>query len=322
MMAESYLCYNVVDLEDNYHNKEDSIQVLSVTTTASSGVDRKSTNLHDLQLHPATIDQFPSVSEGDLLKLEADHGELTLEYYGRVEQRDDRFDEEIEEDEIAVGIHCRRGLAVNTGDPVLVQKCNLDKSGIQRRFMNRLLKFRPASCRVHKSISPDSGFKVCRLSAEIKDLLGIEWGDRVVIQSANARLYGIKTLPVRENLAEKYRIREEKKPEYYPPPFPTSETAKQAGIIVDLPDVYLSASARNELQLPENGKYQPVKIHRDTNDVFIRIFGKLSIPIFIGAATILVAFDIPTLVKIIILCIALLIALVSITLRGRRILLE
>ena len=295
---------------------------LTVTTTASSGVNEKNTNLHDLQLHPETLEKLSSVTEGDFLKLVAVHGDQALEYYGRVEARDDRFGDGIGQDEIGVGIHCRRGLAVTPGDDIFVSSCRHDPIPSQRKLMNHLLKFRPAPCRVRKSISPDSGYKVCRLPHEVKDLIGIEWGDRVVIQSANARLHGMKALPLRDGLIEKFRTREKKKPDSYPPQFADTDLAEQAGMVVDIPHVHLSASARNELQLRDGGQYQPVKIHRDTNDVFIRLFDKLSIPIVLGAATIIVGFDISTSVKFVTFCVALVVAFTSISLHARRILLE
>ena len=228
---------------------------LTVTTTSSAGVDRKTTNLHDLQLTDETLDGLSDVKEGDLLKLRADHGDLRLEHYGRVERRDDRFDDELASDEIGVGVHCRRGLGVDTGDTISVRACDLGSLSPQRRLMNRLLKFRPASCRVRKTTSPDAGYKVCRLPHEVKDLIGIEWGDRVVIQSANARLHGIKALPVRDGLVNKYERRMAERPHRYPPPFPETTIADRAGIIVDLPNVYLSAGAREELDLPQDGRY-------------------------------------------------------------------
>ena len=188
--------------------------------------------------------------------------------------------------------------------------------------MNRLLTFRPAACRVRKSSSPDAGYNVCRIPDAVKDLIGIEWGDRVVIQSANARLPGMKALPIREGLAETYETRIEARPDRDPPSCTETEAAQKAGLIADLQTVYLSASARSELQLLDDGRYQPVKIHRDTTDVFLRLFDKLSIPLVLGAATIIVGFDISSTLKLVTLCVALLVGLVSISLHDRRILLR
>ena len=295
---------------------------LTVTTTTSAGVDRKHTNLHDLQLSAETLEDLTDGGEGQLLTLTADHGDFELEHYGRVECRDDRFADELAPDEIGVGVHCRRGLGVDTGDRISVRACDLDALSPQRRLMNRLLKIRPASCRVRKTTSPDAGFKVCRLPDEVKDLIGIEWGDRVVIQSANARLHGMKALPIRDGLASKYERRIAKRPHRYPPPFPGTTIAERAGIIVDLPQVYLSAGAREELDLPDGGSYQPVKVHRDTADVYIRLFVRLSLPIILGAATIIIGFDPSTPVKLITLVVGVLVALIAIVLHARRVLLE
>lgn len=299
-----------------------SSQKLTTTSTVSAGFNRKTTNLHDIQLHPATLGEFPNVSEGEFLKITADHDERSLEFYGRVEALDDRFDTEIKPDEIGVGIHCRRGIAVSIGDEVLVEEVDLDTIGFRQRMMNSMLRFRPASCRVRKASSPDAGYRVCRIPPEVKDLVGIEWGDRIVIQSANARLRGMKALPLHERLEEKYRGREEEAPTRYPPPFVDTDEASRAGLLLDLPRIYISASARNELQLRGDGVYQPVKVHRDTSDVFVRLFDKLSIPIVLGAATIIIGFDISMRLKIIVFIVALIVALFSIRLHARRVLLE
>lgn len=299
-----------------------SSQKLTTTSTVSAGFNRKTTNLHDIQLHPDTLGEFPNVSEGEFLKITADHDERSLEFYGRVEALDDRFDTEIKPDEVGVGIHCRRGIAVSIGDEVLVEEVDLETIGFRQRMMNSMLRFRPASCRVRKASSPDAGYRVCRIPPEVKDLVGIEWGDRIVIQSANARLRGMKALPLHERLEEKYRDREEEAPTRYPPPFVDTNEASRAGLLLDLPRIYISASARNELQLQGDGVYQPVKVHRDTSDVFVRLFDKLSIPIVLGAATIIIGFDISMRLKIVVFIVALIVALFSIRLHARRVLLE
>jgi hypothetical protein len=221
--------------QDENHIPEHSNLQLTVVGTSSAGFERKSTNLHDIQLHPDTLKKLSGVSEGDFIKIISKHDDLLLEFYSRVEALDSRFSPNIEKDEIGVGVHCRKGLAVSIGDTVGVETVGFEAAKPQRRLLNRTLKFRPASCRVRRSVSPDSGYKVCRLSKEVKDLLGIEWGDRVVVQSANGRIRGMKALPLREGLREKFSQREEADPDSYPPPFNETTIAAEADINVDIP---------------------------------------------------------------------------------------
>lgn len=297
-------------------------RTLRVEMTTSAGFDRKETNLHDLQLHPETLDSISGVDEGDFLKVSTSHDGDQMECYGRVEARDDRFQAPIEADAIGLGIDCRTGIGVAIGDTVTVEPVGFEPVRPTNRLLNRLMKFRPATCRVRKATAPDSGYKVCRLAPEVKDLIGIEWGDRIVIQSPNARLRGMKALPLRDTLEEKFSERERRAPAKYPPPFSETEIAQEAGITGDIPRIHISAAARNDLELAGDEVYQPVKVHRDTTDVFIRLFETFTIPLLLVAVTIMLAFELGRWFNLLVLLGVVVIVVISISLHGRRILLE
>jgi hypothetical protein len=298
----------------------------AVTSTVSAGFDEKSTDLHDIQLGSGGLDEFPTVAEGGFLKLTSDHDDQRLQFYGRVETRDrERFERGLDRDRIGVGVPGRQALGVTEGDRVTVEPVGFEPVSRTQRLFNRVLRIRPATCRVRKSVFPDSGHKVCRIPEEVKDVVGIEWGDRVIIQSSEARIRAVKALPVRPEQRRKFERRERENPERYPPPFGTTAMNRETGTSVDLPRVSVSAAAREQLGFAEyahGGVRQSVKIHRDTQDVFVRLLDELTIPFLLGAVAVVVGLDVGFAVKLGVLLCALGLTVLSVGYRSRRVLLE
>lgn len=303
----------------------ESIEV-EVARTASAGVQKKRTHLRDLQLRRKTLDEhFPNVSEGDFLRITAPRHDIEPELYGRIQIRDNTFSEELTSGEAGVSVTLRRALGVQVGDTVRLATVDLTEVGRLQRVSNRLLKIRPAVCRVRKSVQPDVGHRVCRISEATRQIIGIESGDRVVIQSADGRVRNMKALPITAEQRRQLSESIENAPEKYPDCFERLDVERVSGAKEDVPDVYISYSIRDELGLTDtkhSGKCQPVKIHRDTHDLFIRLLHDLTTPVVLGAVAVVIGFEIGTALKGLVLVVALVITVLSVAYQSRRVLLE
>lgn len=312
--------------EDGHDETSNDSVELEVARTASAGVQKKRTHLRDLQLRRETLnDHFPDVSEDGFLKITAPCHDIEPELYGRIQIRDGTFDEELADDETGVAVTLRRALGVRVGDTVRLTTVGFEEVGPVQRTFNRLLKIRPAACRVRKSVQPDVGHRVCRISEAARQVIGIESGDRVVLQSAEGRVENIKALPITDEQRRQLSASVENAPERYPNCFERLDLERVSGAKEDVPDIYLSYSIRDELGLTTkeySGKCQPIKVHRDTRDLFVRLLHDLTTPVVLGAVAVVIGFDIGTLVKAVVLMVALGVAVFSVAFQSRRVLLE
>ncbi len=245
-----------------------------VAMTATAGVAKKETYVRDLQLNPSDMFTIPGIGEGDFLKVVSGHNSDSFQMYGRVETRDDSYYQPLENGKVGLGLPIREAIAVNPdfNDSVLIEKVNFEQVPTSRRFLNRLLGYRPVIVRARRAVYPDPGQKVIRTSEAVKHLLGIEWGDQIILQSSDSRIKDIKALPLTPEQKEKIEAREEDEYSKYPPPFNDTVAGSRTGTETDIPTIYMSASLRADLDLHDYGDgtgiYQPVKIHRDNRALF------------------------------------------------------
>ncbi|MFB6196500.1 MAG: hypothetical protein ABEI80_10040 [Haloplanus sp.] len=298
----------------------------TVARTASRGFEAKDTHLKDLQLTPTDLARLSDVDEGDFLKLVAVHDDISLQAFGRVEARTEATHaESLEDGHIGVGALKRSGLSVTPGDTVTVTSAELPTEAWRRRAFDRVLGVRPATCRIRKATGADTGHKVCRLPPAIKQVVGIEWGDRVILRSADGRVTGVKALPLTDRQDDRLAERRDDHTDVFYPRFREVPIGKTETVPDTLPPIYLSSSARRAMGLTEyghDGVYQPVKVYRDTRDVFLRLFDSLTIPFLVAAVGIVAGFEIGTRAKLALLIGAFLLVVWSAIFRSRRILLE
>lgn len=314
------------DREDSPDESSNDGVELEVARTASAGVQKKRTHLRDLQLRRETLNEyFPDVSEDEFLKITAPGHDIEPELYGRIQIRDSTFGEELADDKAGVAITLRRALGVQIGDRIRLTTVGFDEVDSVQQTFNRLLKIRPAVCRVRKAVQPDVGHRVCRISEATRQVIGIEPGDRVVLQSAEGRVKNIKALPITDEQQRQLSDSIANAPETYPNCFERLDLEQVSGAKEDVPDIYVSYSIRDELGLATkefSGKCQPIKVHRDTRDLFVRLLHDLTTPVVLGAVAVVIGFDISTFSKAVVLIAALGVAVFSVAFQSRRVLLE
>lgn len=246
----------------------------------------------NVQLAPAELAAHPSLSVGDEILVKNPANELEPGVFGRIDEGD-----HLEAGEVAIGFDLRHAVGVprSEDDPGTVTLVRTDppETPRLRRFFDRFVRFRPIMCRVRYAVHPDIGFAVCRLSEETFDVLGIEPGDRVVLQSEHDTT-SVKALPAEGKIEARKSMQKEQNPDRYPDCRELLDIEAIAGTRVDLPRIYLDAEMREHAGLDRTangGVCQPVKVYRDSQSFLLRKLNGVAIPAVGALLGFLVVFE-------------------------------
>lgn len=312
-----------------------------VARSASAGPDKKSIHVKDIQLNPNQIGEVALNGHNiDFLKLVVNHDgdnknndnsdAQQFQMYGRVERRDESFNgPELRDKQVGLGLPLREAIAVVPGDTVTVDYVGFEQPSELRQCLNQILAYKPVVVRVRSAVHPDVGQKIVRMTEATRQVIGIEWGDRVVLQSSDARVLGIKALPLTNEQESRVDSRREPKSSRYPPAFNEQELGSNTGTVVDIPTVYVSSSIREGLNLTEYetpdglpGIDQPIKIHRDSKSVCFRLLDELTIPALAAIFALVVGIGLAWEIILVLIILAFSIIVLSVIFRSRRVLLN
>lgn len=266
---------------------------LTVTSTRNWTWTRE----YNVQLSRESRDEyFPDTSHGDFLLLEARHDGVTFAVFGKVDLVGTGH---LGPSEVGIGNNLRHALGVDLGEEVDVSDRTPPRDW--RRRVDQLLGKRPVLCRVRTAVHPDIGFDVCRVSEATMDSLGVAPGDHVVIESTRG-LRSLKALPLREEVADRKRRETRQNPERYPDPATVLGLERFDGTDVDLPEIYLDAERRSDLELPAQteadgppllatGACQPVKVSRNSTSVYVRSLNEVTVPVIVGLLATVFVFE-------------------------------
>lgn len=265
---------------------------------------------YTVQVNESLYRDFPGVSDGDYLLLQNTRPEQAPAMFARVQRK-----ETLEAGEVAIGVVLRKALGVSFGADLTVSDATPPSQPLSR-FVERKLRFRPLIFRTRKATDVDAGFRVCRIPSETRDLLGIEWGDRVIVESLTDRV-SAKALPLTDAVRTRRRreLQEGDGSVAYagaedvaqrPPRDGGPDRARtspclrmlrppgDASAVTDIPSVYLDVRLRSDLGLtnkPNSGVCQPVRIYRDVRSALLRSLNDVAVPVVVGALGFLVVFD-------------------------------
>lgn len=283
--------------------------------TETKGVSKKSTYNKDLQLSDNMLSDLEGVSEGDFLKVTNEIGDIELSTYGRVEPRtEESHNKGMDDDEVALGVHSRDAICASAGeDTVKLDRVGFPENPKLRKFLNKFIGVRAATGRTRKAISTDSGYRICRLREDVKQTIGIEWGDHVVIQSSEGRVRGIKALPL---TAHQREITEDRRnSESYRSSIDETKIKHHLDPASEnLPKIHIAYATRQALNIDNksySGVHQPIKIHRDTRYVSYRILHGLTIPFLLTIIAALIGLNLPAWVVIVLLAFGVFVLLLS-----------
>lgn len=266
-----------------------------IIRTETKGLSKKSTYNKDLQLSDDVLSDIEGVSEGDFLKVTNEIEDVELSTYGRVEPRtEESHNKGMDDDEIALGVDSRDAICVSAGeDTVKLDRVGFSENAKLRKFLNKFIGVRAATGRTRKAISTDSGYRICRLREDVKQTIGIEWGDHIVIQSSEGRVRGIKALPLTDHQRE--ITMERQNSESYRSSIEETEIKNNLDPSSEnLPKMHIAYATRQALNIHNksySGVHQPIKIHRDTRYVTYRILHNLTIPFLLTLIAALIGLD-------------------------------
>lgn len=272
---------------------------MSLELEARQTKDREFQYHHNIEVNSEQLDAL-GVTEGEKLVVRNHRKSPHPACVGRVHLRDD-----LDDDAVGLGFTLRYATGTPEGETVRIEtppKAVAERS-LRARISDRIFGKRPVICRVRMAVEPDPGFRVCRITDETKELLGIGYGDRIVVESATDRAQHIKALPQKGRPEEIKQQQKEDNPERYPSCFDEVNIEGVRGTKIDVPEIYVDRDLRSEAGVvdesvdPESrdatdeGVCQPVVVYRDTTTLFGRVFLEIATPLVIGAVVAAVGFE-------------------------------
>lgn len=253
--------------------------------TVQRGEDWKFEKDYNIQLSRTTKERyFPDQSEGDFLLATTEVDSVELSVFGRLQVR-----KGVSDGHVCVGATLRTALGVTFGDDIYLKPIQPPAKRPHQRVFDTLVKVRPQICRVQKSTYPDPGFNICRISESMKGVLGIEWGDRVVLESPADRI-SLRALPITDEFEDRKDRRVEREDHH----FDCSELVHGCSEEVDIPPIYIDSERRTRLGLDKKenwGACQPLRVYRDAPVYFSKQLSDIIVPVVAGLFGFVVVFE-------------------------------
>lgn len=220
------------------------------------------------------------VGEGDLTLVSHDGPKLETQIQARLQIRDGLANDQVGIDftlRYALGVVSADDIEYGPGDEpdwvIVSQAVNQEEKWV-RRLSNRILGVRPEVCRTRMAVHPDLENRVCRLSGNTMDLIGIEEGDRVVIESSEGIVRGRKAFEIDDESRRRKEFQQKNDPERYVDCYDLLELDRIRETDVDIPEIYLDYDTRRELGISDKnneGACHPVRVYRDSYYQFLRL---------------------------------------------------
>lgn len=257
-----------------------------------------------VQLTEADLsEQFPETDEGDFLLVRSTQHH-SPEIHARVFVNDDldetaMDDQSVSKDHNLIGLDftVRTALGVpSTGDieygkaesvgEVEVEPFSNPEKRWGRRQLNDLLGVRPQLCRVRMGVFPDLEDKVCRLPSNTLEMIGVDEGDDIMIESPRGEqiVSGIKAFEIDSERRKTKKAQIERDQDRYPKCADLFEVSQIRRTEVDLPELWIDAETRSRLGLDDTetaGVCHPVRVYRDSWYLFKQQLHSFSIPLVI-----------------------------------------
>lgn len=151
-----------------------------------------------------------------------------------------------------------------------------------RQLLNRVVGVRPQICRVRMGVFPDLEDRICRVPESTMEIVGIEAGDYICIESSSGIIRSVKAFPINEQIKRKKDDQMAEYPEYYRSCKEVLNLSQLRKTEVDIPMIFLDEETRRDLRIdsrPNKGVCQPVRIYRDPMGVLTKSAYEISIPV-------------------------------------------
>lgn len=244
------------------------------------------------QLNKQTLkENFPHTNQGGFLLIR-NRNSIEVELHARV-----FVNNEIEMGSIGLDFTLRTAIGApsdlevkhgeaGTINEVEVSPIDNPEDSWWRRRLNESLGVRPQVCRVRMGVFPDLEDKVCRLPPNTLEMIGVNEGDNVIIESPRGEkiVRGIKAFEIDEERRNTKEAQKERDDERYPSCENLLNLDRIRLTEVDIPEIWIDQETRSRLGLQQRSKSgvcQPVRVYRDSWYVFQQQLHEFSIPLVI-----------------------------------------
>jgi antitoxin component of MazEF toxin-antitoxin module len=257
-----------------------------------------------VQLTQADLsEQFPETDEGEFLLIRSTRHQ-SLEIHARVSVNDDLYETAVDDQSVsegnkligldftvrtALGVPATRDIEYSKAESageVEVEPVSNPEQRWERRQLNDLLGVRPQVCRVRMGVFPDLEDKVCRLPSNTLEMIGVDEGDDITIESPRGEqiIRGVKAFEIDRERRETKNAQKEYDEDRYPQCADLLNLNRIRRTEVDLPELWIDEETRSRLGLDEtetNGVCHPVRVYRDSWYLFQQQLHEFSIPLVI-----------------------------------------
>lgn len=236
-------------------------------------------------------ERFPETAENDFILIR-NNDPIETEVHARVVVNDDVPDDAIGLDfTLRTALGAPSDLELEHGGASSVNRIEVEsvdnaENRWRRRKLNEILGVRPQVCRVRMGVFPDLEDKTCRLSRNTMEMIGIEEGDNVTIESSRGEriVRGVKAYEIdseRKETKERQKVRDANR---YPSCAELLQLDRIRRTEVDIPEIWIDEEVRVRLGLQELDKCgvcQPVRVYRDTRYLFLQTLHQFAVPLVI-----------------------------------------
>lgn len=224
-----------------------------------------------VQVNPATLSKLDDVREGDLVRVRGVRGPLETAVLANVQVRDDLGNREAGVDfslRYALATPAKEDIEHGSGlrvGSVVIEAADRPRRTLRHWLFDNGLGIRPEICRVRMAVHPDLENRICRLSGNTMELIGVEEGDTVAIESPYGRVSGVKAFLIDEESEDRKNRQREQDPDRYVDCYDRLGLDRIRRTEVDIPEVYLDHELRTELALggaSHEGVYQSRRLLR------------------------------------------------------------
>jgi len=237
---------------------------------------------HIVQFNPKTMKRL-NVKKGMHVLLTS-ASDISIKYWGETRNRRLRIvgnvhkhDKRMGENEIRVDQTLRNaiGLPVHVSgeEQVQIQKYVGPKPSFLNRFVTRLLGVQDQVLRVHPSDTPAMEKQVCVLHKEAMNIIGVEVGDFVIVESPYRKPISLRVLELSDEMKEEREKQIQNDSNRYPPCSEYLNLGRP-----DLPWILMDWHARDSLKVEV---CDPVIVKRDLSHILYRNLNSFAILLLI-----------------------------------------
>lgn len=238
--------------------------------------------------YPLNDELFKEAPDSKFIKVRNINSDLRPEIHTKFKRVNEEFEGKIRLDftlRYAIAATAETDLEYSEAEEpneVVIEPATNPETKRCRRLLNSVIGVRPQICRVRMAVFPDLEDRICRIDESTMEIIGIESGDYICIESTEGIIRSVKAFTTNERIREKKEEQMEEYGDYYRDCKDDLNLDQLRKTGVDIPKIFIDEETRNDLKIdsrPNKGVCQPVRIYRDPIGVMTKSAYEISIPI-------------------------------------------